>query len=133
MSGDGFADLRAALARLPLWGQPGIDCAIRANFRCEYCGRDLLASLDDYKAWAQDHVVPQKRCGASGDGNMAVACHPCNSAYKKAWDPRTAAGDGASREKLNEAARTMIAGKREEEQAVLDEVRRLAREHGLRS
>ena len=59
MSGDGFADLRAALARLPLWGQPGIDCAIRANFRCEYCGRDLLASLDDYKAWAQDHVVPR--------------------------------------------------------------------------
>ena len=43
-----------------------------------------------------------------------------------------AAGDGASREELIEAARTMIAAKREAEQAVLDEVRRLAREHGLR-
>lgn len=30
------------------------------------------------------------------------------------------------------AARTMIAKKREAEQAVLDEVRRLARKHGLR-
>lgn len=124
--------LAEALARLHLWGPQGARCAIRANFRCEYCGRDLLASLDDYKAWAQDHIVPRKHGGSDRDSNMAVACHPCNSAYKKTWNPRAAVGAKASRTQLIQATRTMIAGKREAEQAVLGEVRRLARRHGLR-
>lgn len=118
--------IRTGLASLPLWGQPGIDCAIRADFRCEYCDRDLLASLDDYKAWAQDHVVPRKLGGGDGIENMAVSCHPCNSAYKKDWDPRTAAGESASRDELIAAARHFIADKRAAETVVLHRVRELA-------
>ena len=124
--------LARELARLPLWGQPGIDCGIRANFRCEYCDRDLLRSLDDYKAWAQDHLVPRKAGGRDDLSNMVVACHPCNSAYKKDWDPRTVAGADASREELIEAARTMIAERRDAEQAVLEEAQRLVAEHRAR-
>lgn len=117
---------RVGLAKLPLWGQPGIDCAIRASFHCEYCDRDLLASLDDYKAWAQDHIVPRKLGGGDDIANMAVSCHPCNSAYKKDWDPRTSAGESASRDELVAATRVYITGKRAAETAVMDRVRELA-------
>ena len=101
----------------------GIDCGIRAGFRCEYRDRDLLASLNDYKSWAQDHIVPQKFGGEHTFENMAVSCHPCNSAYKKDWDPRWVVGNAASREDLIEATRQFIAAKRAAEQAVLDQVR----------
>jgi len=91
-----------------------IDSGIRAGFHCEYCDRDLLASLDDYKACAQDHIVPGKLGGPDGIENMAVASHPCNSAYKKDWAPRTAAGKEPSREELIDVTRVMIAEKRAE-------------------
>lgn len=117
--------IAAELAKLSLWGQPGIDSGIRAGFKCEYCGRDLLASLDDYKAWAQDHIVPRSRGGANTLDNMAVSCHPCNSAYKKDWDPRSVTGAGATRGALIEATRLMIAQRRADEQVVLDQVRSL--------
>ena len=70
--------LASELARLPNWGSPGIECGIRAGFRCEHCGRDLLASLDDYKAWQQDHLVPRSLGGPDTLDNMVAACHPCH-------------------------------------------------------
>ncbi len=113
----------ARLMTLPLWGSMGIECGIRAGFRCEYCDRDLLSSLDDYKAWAQDHIVPERLGGADTIEKMAVSCDPCNSAYKKAWNPRSVAGATASRAELIAATRRLIAEKRAAEQAVLTEVR----------
>lgn len=62
-------DLAAELAGLPNWGSRGVECGIRAGLRCNYCGRDLLASLDDYKAWQQDHLVPNAK---QGPGNSPV-------------------------------------------------------------
>ncbi len=113
------------LLKLPLWGDVGIDCGIRARFRCEYCDRDLLASLDDYKAWAQDHIVPRKHGGSDNIDNMAVACHPCNWSYKRDWDPRESAGARATRNELIAATRAFIAERRTADQANLDEARRL--------
>ena len=112
----------ARLRELPHWGSPGIECGIRAGFRCEYCDRDLLASLNDYKAWAQDHIVPG---GGDALDNMAVACHPCNSLYKGKWDPRGEAGHTASREELIAVTRRFIGEERRKEQIVLAEVRAL--------
>ena len=116
----------ARLVALPLWGPMGIDCGIRAGLRCEYCDRDLLSSLDDYKAWAQDHIVPERLGGQHTLENMAVACHSCNSAYKKAWDPRSVAGVSASREELVAVTREFVAEKRRTEQEVLAQVREIA-------
>ena len=116
--------IKTELARLPNWGSPGIECGIRAGFRCEYCGRDLLASLNDYKSWQQDHLVPESLGGANTFDNMVVACHPCN-AYKSDWDPRAVADSGASREVLIEAARNMIHELRQADQAVLERVHEL--------
>ena len=41
--------IKTELARLPNWGSPGIECGIRAGFRCEYCGRDLLARREGFE------------------------------------------------------------------------------------
>lgn len=112
------------LARIRGWGALGIRLGIRAEFRCEYCGRDLLASVDDYKAWAQDHLIPAnpKSSGPSTFENLVIACHPCNS-YKGDWDPRSTAGEFASRDGLLRAARAVIMARRSADQAALDQTR----------
>ncbi len=56
---------------------------------------------------------------------MAASCYPCNSAYKKDWDPRGLAGVSASREELVDATREYVSAKRAAEQRTLDEVRSL--------
>lgn len=45
------------------WGEGQVRAALRADFCCEYCGRDLLASVDDYDVWQLDHVVPRSKEG----------------------------------------------------------------------
>ena len=42
------------------WHRTQVEYGVRANFCCEYCGRDMLASVDSYAMWARDHIVPQK-------------------------------------------------------------------------
>ena len=47
-------------------------------FKCEYCGRDLLASIEDYDAWQLDHVVPTSKEGPDSFENLALCCKACN-------------------------------------------------------
>ncbi len=60
------------------WSAESLDLGIRAGFRCEYCGRDLLKSVDSYDAWQIDHIHPSSRGGADSFDNKAVACGTCN-------------------------------------------------------
>jgi 5-methylcytosine-specific restriction endonuclease McrA len=41
------------------WSEQAVDLGIRTDFRCEYCTRDLIASVDDYDAWQVDHILPR--------------------------------------------------------------------------
>ena len=59
--------------------------ALRARFRCEYCDRDLLSSVDAYHSWHLDHLVPRSRGGADAVENYALSCKPCNF-MKRHWD-----------------------------------------------
>jgi 5-methylcytosine-specific restriction endonuclease McrA len=52
---------------------------IRCKFQCEYCGRFLLASVEDYDTWQWDHLVPVKKGGGDEEENGAIACKLCNS------------------------------------------------------
>jgi 5-methylcytosine-specific restriction endonuclease McrA len=52
--------------------------AYDACFCCEYCGRDLLATIDDHRAWEYDHIVPVTSEGSDREENRAVACKVCN-------------------------------------------------------
>jgi hypothetical protein len=80
------------------WGPHNCNGAIRAEFRCEYCGKDLLASLEDFYSWQIDHVTP----GAGEDlDNIALARAVC-SHLKHTYRP-----DGVSREERISNARAI--------------------------
>jgi len=36
-----------------------VELAIRADFKCEYCEKDMLANIDNYKLWQVDHIIPK--------------------------------------------------------------------------
>lgn len=99
-----------------MWSKESAFLGERAGFKCEYCGRDLLSSVNDYKDWQEDHIVPKSKGGNNDDlNNLAVSCRTCNVNWKGKWDPRTVCGEGASREKLIEAVRKYIARKKTKE------------------
>lgn len=63
---------------LPLgWSRLAIDIGIRANFCCEYCGRDLISTVDDYNAWQIDYILPKNRGGEDLSWNLALICKTC--------------------------------------------------------
>ena len=60
----------------PLY-QVGI--AVRAEFRCEYCGKYLLESIEAYDSWQIDHIVPNRD---NSPENLALTCKICNFAKR---------------------------------------------------
>lgn len=76
----------------------------RANYCCEYCGKNLIETPEAYKLWENDHIVPLS-CGGPADlENLALACRQCNFNFKSDWDPRKGLGPNATRDQLIEAA-----------------------------
>ena len=59
------------------WPEWVVDLAIQADFRCEYCQRDLLADILSHDSWQHDHIVPD---GDDGPENLAVTCKLCTQA-----------------------------------------------------
>ena len=51
----------------------------RDGYRCVYCGRDFLASVDDLFAATVDHVVSRRAGGKSTMDNMVACCRACNT------------------------------------------------------
>ncbi len=49
--------------------------ALRARFRCEYCG---IAEDDSFLGCEVDHIVSRKHGGGDDVENLALACTPCN-------------------------------------------------------
>lgn len=76
----------------------------RAGYKCEYCDKDMLASLDDYISWQHDHIIPRNAGGEDTLENLALSCQPCNQT-KATWNPEDVAGRDASREELIQAVR----------------------------
>jgi 5-methylcytosine-specific restriction endonuclease McrA len=92
-----------------MWSAKSAFLGERAGFRCEYCGRDLLSSVNDYKEWQEDHIVPKSKGGDNDDlNNLAVSCRTCNVNWKGKWDPRTVCRENASRDELIEAIRNYV-------------------------
>jgi len=51
----------------------------RDNYMCQYCGKDGLASLDNWHDCTRDHVKPFSRGGVEDPSNVVTSCHYCNS------------------------------------------------------
>lgn len=51
----------------------------RSNFRCTYCGLDLLCDFDSLFGASVDHVKPRGYGGLDEDHNLVAACRTCNA------------------------------------------------------
>lgn len=49
------------------------------NFRCAYCGKNLLSLFDQA---TRDHIIPISRGGNNTKDNVIPACRSCNSKKK---------------------------------------------------
>ncbi|MEN6601159.1 MAG: HNH endonuclease signature motif containing protein [Bryobacteraceae bacterium] len=108
------------------WSRQSALLGKRARFCCEYCGLDFLVSVENYKLWQVDHIVPTCSGGDPTDfDNLAVACKVCNWDWKNRWDPRSAAGENASREALIQAVREHIRFRKSRTDEELALVRRI--------
>jgi len=51
----------------------------RDDYICQYCGKDGLASLDNWGETTIDHVVPKKHGGTDDQSNLVTSCSYCNA------------------------------------------------------
>lgn len=110
--------LAAAIAQDMRWGPTNIGAAINARFRCEYCSRSLLESLDAYYSWQIDHIMPG---GGDELENCALSCQPCNH-LKHTYRPA-----GTSRDDRIADARAHVQRKRAGKEEELQRLRQIIR------
>lgn len=101
-----IAALSHALQIKHNWGPWNADGGIQSDFCCEYCDKNLLASVDDYEGWQMDHIEPQSKKGLHGFENIAIACRTCNF-IKGSIQP-----DGSNRAERVASARKYIQERR---------------------
>ena len=100
-----------ALVATGKWGERDARLSERSRHHCTYCGRDLLGSVDEFKLWEKDHIVPQSAGGEDTEENITLCCLVCNR-IKGKWDPRKQVGPDPSREELIEAAKKYLFAQR---------------------
>ncbi len=106
------------LVKTGKWSEEEAERGLQANFKCEYCDKDLLSSIENYKEWQVDHIIPLSKDGEDIDSNKAVSCRTCNVNVKSRWNPLEVFEEykdyKPSREELIEAVRQYISYKRTE-------------------
>src|SRR5437899_2954155 len=109
------------LQRFFRFGEWNAKRGLETDCRCEYCGRDLLASFNDYDTWQIDHVYPSAKGGKHEYENMAVCCRTCNF-LKRDYVP-----SGNSRNERVADARREIQVRCAQREAELSKLRLLVR------
>lgn len=87
---------------------------VRDNYRCIYCGRDMLSSLDDWLSLEIDHLQPTSKGGKDEDNNRVTSCNVCNklkSSYYRTNPPMP-----EDKDQQIEIMRKHVLGKRMAEQ-----------------
>ncbi len=77
--------MRPVLGRLglmplekPLTSKEGHRILERDRYRCQYCGLDGMANLENYLVMSVDFVIPRARKGTKKSDNLIAACRMCN-------------------------------------------------------
>ena len=97
------------------WAEEWATVCERAGYRCEYCGKDMLASVDDYRSMQNDHIIPKKANGQNHIDNYALSCSVCNGPrFKGQYNPAKDVGEDAKRDKKIQAVRQHLIKKRVE-------------------
>ena len=112
------------------WSREALELGTGQDFRCYYCKRDLLASIEDFDVWHFDHVIPVSKMGTDDIANKVVACKLCNF-VKRNFDPRSEAGEGATLEELRVIATEYVAAGRKDKTARLDKFNEVLLRTGL--
>lgn len=108
-----------------LWGEPDASMGLAADFRCQYCDKDLLASVDNYKGWQTDHLIPASSGGLDEINNYVICCRTCNF-IKGRWNPQTEyVGLAPTREQLIFSAKKYISEKRQKNEIIVNELREI--------
>ena len=115
------------------WDRSSVLLGIRAQFRCEYCGRYLLRSVDDYDTWQIDHIIPKAKCGKDVKdhcNNLAIACKTCNFLKRDwvpdSWVPGSSPENPGARKKSIQVIRAHIQELRNDKEGQLQRIRGLA-------
>ena len=107
------------------WSPETLKLAIDTKFRCAYCSLDFMSSANAYYSCEVEHIIPMSKKGLDEPGNKTVVCSTCNF-LKRAWDPRSEAGDSASREQLLAASKQYVHARRLEKENMVNRQRILA-------
>lgn len=102
------------------------DVVKRAKGRCEYCGRNLLSSPEEFLLAQGDRIIPGSAGGDYSLKNCALSCYACNVLLKKAWNPggSTPITSDVEREKCVKAVQLYVKERREEGKSVYREMKR---------
>lgn len=103
-------------------GEWNVRLGCEQDWRCIYCGKDLLATFDAYNCWQWDHIIPQSAGGQHGFGNIALCCKTCN------WLKSTYSPGGTTRSERILDAKNYIQKQRVAYELELGEIRRLVRD-----
>jgi 5-methylcytosine-specific restriction endonuclease McrA len=99
--------------------------AVRAQFSCEYCGKNLLESVDAYDSWQIDHIMPRNDNSDNEDlENLALSCKTCN--FAKCHSTTEALLNSSTRQKKIEEARRIIWERRAQKELTLMKVKEFA-------
>jgi len=51
---------------------------MRDNYRCVYCGRELVGDINDWLSIEVDHLKPSSKGGSDEMDNLVTSCNVCN-------------------------------------------------------
>lgn len=103
------------------WSEEQAQLAVEFNFKCAYCDKNLISSVDNHREWQTDHIVPSYENGEDKLENYALSCRTCNT-IKHIWNPLKAyIGKGVpSKRELIEISRSYVSTVRAKEKSDLD-------------
>lgn len=109
------------------WSSEQVLLAIRAECKCEYCGKNMLENIDNYKLWQVDHIIPKSSGygGCEEFDNKAIACTQCNKDIKGRWNPANTIGIGKTREEYINETKEYIKRRRDVKETELNEIKKL--------
>ena len=102
------------------WGPIDIELGIEFNFCCAYCDKKMFESVENYKEWQTDHIIPSSKGGEDSIDNYALSCRTCNF-IKSTWNPVEYLGElNITKLNLINASKDYIMEKRKGTQAEID-------------
>lgn len=108
------------------WSEEQAQLAVEFDFKCAYCDKDLISTVDNHREWQTDHIVPSYADGEDKLENYALSCRTCNT-IKHIWNPLgNYEGDGKpSKNELIDIARSYVHTVRANEKRDLDKYRKI--------